>query len=890
MNKTDKLRDALKLMQKMGARFSNMKEAANKLAPLVGAKMVFEAFRQIPIVGDLMKFIDKVDAFVTKYTIGNIPILQWSNAYKKAGQNWFSGGDMKPEDYVNSKPNEGSKEQNNKEESGSDPQEGSELGQKKSEDNDISWYVPSDLTVDDLKIPANLSKSLSYDKIVKAGNTLVSSIRGIPKLAEIVLSPWECDNIDKIDDIIGDVYEALKGNLKSSLRYNKLQVKAWLFNNIALYCISKHLERKLCMRKFVDDQIPQEAWKAMWETFDLPIAVKPGARRLSHNVAFDAESDVFSQTINMYKELCSMHKTFVLPSHFKAWIDHYFGSLFSLDNDVANCKYAYLRLNYIHMYEYDADNNALVKSKISLSLFDASVPNLISLIRSFFNNQVNNDIYSDFVNARDVVRQKWSIIDSTDGWFTSYDDYKPVAIIDEGFKQALINGYTADLASILYNLSFDHTIRFDSVDGSADFLTTILFLGDLISQSPNAEVYPAKTLSILEVNMIIYANERLSVSLPSVMVNYSTVLTSYDSTASSDEIVEFTEPFAITFTSDYKIEITARDALDDTQKVTYAPYYVNLQYGYTPNIYKLDSYFEPLGNLQVRCRVFNSTEYGMSVYKKDSKYYCIIIPLCVDAENYLYYAVSKSNVQLDSIYEKKDYNTWGANFDIYRVDHNEEFDLSSGISVSADELLRAPDRFGESKTIFFILDADANTIKSQSTKLGSNGVISEGFAVSGFKLSILRTSPFWMFDITMSGTAEYQYQSEDSDPHQMAIMDDTLNILLYPTYQRMIADEEVQSPTLIVEGLLYLSYYANAFGYCIPLISRLVLGTSYGELSNTGSESLYTDKPVLNCYKEDYTPYAVSIDDLPYIIKCMYTGLFNIKGIPTSSDQTNKNE
>lgn len=315
--------------------------------------------------------------------------------------------------------------------------------------NNKQWYVK----YVDIKPARNINRPMGarFNKDI----TTYASNGSVAKFAELHTSWSDFYASYMWKETINNSYQLLRLRLKSNLPYTANKLAAYEYNAIQAAVMLKQIERDIHWYNYSDPSTPnfQEMFITRATTFGTYGVVPTNV-----DVAF---STAWADTVSSYERLVHAVKTNVrVAPSLALFISHYFGSVFTMQNDGYNDTYLILRMVEQKWATYNADSDTITYTPINPTAMTVDqITNLITGLGSEY-----GIVVADLVNSEQYTP---IVLDSLNEY--SYD-----LIWDPSLMQAIRNGYTSSSA-----VTDDGYVRIDQSPDVADDLTQYIFMGAL---------------------------------------------------------------------------------------------------------------------------------------------------------------------------------------------------------------------------------------------------------------------------------------------------------------------------------------------------------------------------------------------------------------------------
>lgn len=722
-------------------------------------------------------------------------------------------------------------------------QDGQEDGKFEKSNNDASWYGDFDL-------PANVNRPMGFAYSYDFTN--YATLGAIPKLNVITVNLPQYTMSARFKTNVTYLFEEMRRCLKSNIVYNFEQVKVFIQNNISLYILAKMLERRLGFMKYEDVDFPEfhELWQ--YQFFNTQ---SYGVYPMIKSNEYDVTGSKYSENLDIYKDLCSTIYQCVLPPHMKAWVDHYFGSVFILDDDAKNKKYSVLFPDYVTLYTYSG--GVTTETKYYTEQLTPSV--LYDLCDQFFHNGLNTVIRADILKLNNLKDTK-SLAEFAVGWLTKLTDYTPVAKADNTYKQLVVNGYTSESALLKNNY-----IRVDTLESAKqDVATAILALGAFGDETTN--VFHVRGMRFINSSLIFYADVDHPVILPSDMIQQSAI----------DHISDLTidKPSQIVYDTDVSGDTYVSVTKESVGGVDVPVYYPSEDYPVNSPVAKsLVTSFTSSGNVVTLggsplvgyAQALNA----WSVWSGDLRIY---IPITKAPNGSYIMLKSKTNIcAVPTNIDLHFTNTadLAAEFDTVLINSNTTY--SGNNSAYHGNRGEVVDKLLGINPGMLMLPADFTTVV-----YGSLSIINSGIDINYF---VQITNLTWDFQVmwAQSNKPVKWVLSETISPAASVQWIKGENII-YPsaslTNEYVITDGVIINTEMsVISGFIgFGEYLFTALGYSIPVKPEHNIHTTKIDMSGETVASYHK-----HLLKEDYIPYVVSKQDLPAVWNDILDGLTSFK-------------
>lgn len=847
-----------------------LKTAAEKIIPVASASLVLHQLRDIPVFREILTGLDRVYDFASDL-VAKVPIIGWASEWVTENINkplaTFLGG------YA--------------------PKEGSE---RKAE-NDKTWYTE---TKPDLQITDTTGRPVGISYTPEVTKTTVTG--AVARMMHLNVNVFQMQKMAAFTHTMSNLWENMTNGYRRSVTYTQNQVEVYIINSISYYILAKYFEKKIGFIKYDDPSYPdfRDDWSL---TYNQNGAVGLQPAYLNSMLSLDNDDPKgFVHTKEVYEVISKWNRNFLLPRNLKKWIDHYFGSVFILDDDTANIKY--IDVNPINLYfaYYNKDTDTYAVKERALTSF--SIDDLFNELTQFFKRYatVRADLNNGavFATSYDSKTPLLNLMDT--GWITPYEAYSPNPIKSDTFKQAIINAYTTDTDfDELFKNGF---IRFDYLNDQrcGDEFTALLFAGAAV---PSNNIW-LKDGHLAAVNVAIVLNGgETGIDIPKSWIEPSLV------TDQADDIIHVSTPHVAIFKTESgeydNVEVYANSAGDDITSYaivpstdTYGTYlpddavvtssvariYANSYSKYwfgEASLYFRDNDGRKLSVLDPNDPIlfmnavnsqFNELEMLCAFARNENGdvFYTTIVLTLVDggswfnpddiemtlsryihiieasaAENQPPYFISGSS---GFSFKSKTWNFWNKCTGTYYGD----FDFNALTYWNAYEAV-SDCRIDQS----YLPYRDISSIYFQ---LGSDGM-------SLVPIINLYCTTEWHINAADSVTAFADMSYTPTEPWSFAD-----ELITFTTTE----DSETTMTSNIYRSLAgYSAWCHNAMGYSIPVSDTTEL---HVVTSLDNDDRINTTMRTTSLLKEDYVPLYINRNDLPWILYWMYQSLFYIELLP----------
>lgn len=824
----------VKNLQKAGVKVvGGASKAALKLAPLVTVMSLYSDLEKIPGIGTVLKFTRNAQQWVVDNTLGRIPVVGW-------GLDWAS--DKLESAFGVSHPDTRTEKKlpwdnNNNENPGNEAQDNTS-------ENDADWYGQLD-------IPVNINRAMGFP--YTRDFTAYATLGGILKLNQIVVRLPIFKDSPRFNNNISDLYEYMTLNLKRNLTYTMPQVKCFILNNMTLYIMAKLLERRMGYLKFRDEEFPE--FHDLWQR-KFKITQSYNLYSLDYDPNYTVlDKEDYPTSIETYKDLCDTIYQCVLPKHMKAWIDHYFGTVFILDDDVKNKKYSFMVPETVPFYSINNKGDIVRTDYVS----DEITPEfLYQLCDSYFHNGLSTLMRTDILKLNNL-KETIQTCDVVAGWLTPIDQYNPVPKTSATYKQLILNGYTSDTTK-----SWSNYIRLDTTTpGLQDVATTFLGLGAFKDEN---NVFKVRGMQIVNSSFIFFASMDAPVTLPSSFVQQEIT--------SGVSDITITIPTQIVYMTDVDADVYVKETQQSTGGSDVNVYYPNEEFPVnTPTAKELNITFTSSPNL------VTATRNMVNAYKVALRWrgawnnggdYRLMIPLLQRSSGVWTFVSTKFNINatLDAAYAIGNTADFSTYFEVVYVDRTNTYSGSCGAyHGNVGDVL---DALGQIDTTCYILPADFVTAATVSLSITNSNadmyveVHSRPFIDDpSMDLNIIvaqGSNIKWLYEATYTPAISLPWYSSAD--------------IVYPssslTGEWAVTDGIVTTTQVsIISGFLdVVDYLFMAAGYSIPVRPSIRITSPKPDGSGD-----YVFEYAKHLLKEDYIPYMLPIGELPALWNDMFATL-----------------
>lgn len=514
---------------------ASLSVVADKIAPIIGASITYRELKKVPVLKDFMTWGEKFEGWWNRNTWGRVPVLKWVNALAGKVLNAIRGNTVDWEDWSDFVYSEWEKK--NKSQEQQDEKEDVDV---KVENNELKWYGSAKLPVNEDR-PMGIPFNSDVFPAVNLGK--------VPRLLDMNVEFMDISKSPIFNNMVSNVYQAIRDGLRSNLNYSISELREYLFNSISLYLIGKQIERRLGFTKFVDTSMPE--FRDVWIR-DYDRHSSYGIIDTNINAQYDSqEADAFETTLNNYNLIIDLKGGLILPKYMKAWIDHYAGSVFTLDRHPNNAKY--FKINFVSVPLLIKDGDKYVMNYVDSNLLKIS--DFYSMLYKF--NLFSGVLRADLMRAQ--VKEFGLSTDSKDylinhfstAWFTPFNDYQPVIIRDQYIYQLIKNAYTGvgsrfNEASFskLFEIRYDFDVAPNATNG--DYLTTLLCSQNLVELLPSVDpaLGECKLCKVINQVILAYGNSNSRISVPKHWVQ-----SGIESDENEYTLIHFSAPIAFVATS-----------------------------------------------------------------------------------------------------------------------------------------------------------------------------------------------------------------------------------------------------------------------------------------------------------------------------------------------------
>lgn len=333
--------------------------------------------------------------------------------------------------------------------------------------NDKAWYTKY--------VNVNPAKNTDRDMSPLFNRDITNNpqLGSMPKQAEVILQWSNLHDTDMWANIIDSSYKLLRNSLKSNLPYTQNKLEAYINNALVLAIMCQQFDRDIHWSQFADPTMPEFS-----EIYTLR-AQQWGSAQVVPLKADAMLTGDWADTITSYDKLVAQVSASIrIAPSLSIFLKHYLGNVFITSTNTYNAQYYINRLVTMDWATYDSEKDEVTYAPKTFTTL--TVDDMIKEIRQL--SRTYGLVIADLIKSQQFVPF----------YMNKYDDCDYTAVYDETYLQALCNAYT-DRSCV----TDDGFVRLDEYPGSADDLTTLLFLGGAQDETQTGYIPALRVLSMV---------------------------------------------------------------------------------------------------------------------------------------------------------------------------------------------------------------------------------------------------------------------------------------------------------------------------------------------------------------------------------------------------------